>query len=259
MSFGMNRRIVLSLLAAVAVSSCATLFHADSKPGAVQAALADSRRTDAERDRDARSKPLEILTFAGVRPGMNVADLVIGGGYYSKILAVAVGPKGHVWSWQPAEFVRFDKSYAEVLTTLPAAYPNLTTTDAGLGALSLPAGKLDLAFTNQNYHDLHLKPFPLDTASKVNAAVFKALKPGGVYVIVDHAANPGGDVTTVAHGLHRIDKEQVKREVTAAGFVFVEESPILANPADLHTANVFDASIRGHTDQFVLKFRKPKR
>ena len=125
-----------------------------------------------------------------------------------------------------------------------------------LSAAGLPDG-LDMVLTVQNYHDMHLKPFPAGTAASVNAQVFRALKPGGVYLVVDHAAAPGSPVT-VADTLHRIDPAIVKQEVAAAGFKFDGESPVLRNPADPHTALVFDPSIRGKTDQFVYKFSKPK-
>ncbi|HYC74521.1 hypothetical protein [Brevundimonas sp.] len=125
-----------------------------------------------------------------------------------------------------------------------------------IGAPEFPSG-LDLVFTAQNYHDLHLAPFPADTASKVNAAVLRALKPGGLYVIVDHHALAGSDLAA-ADTLHRIDLEAVKREVTAAGFVLEAESDLLADPADPRTASVFDPSIRGKTSQFMLRFRKPR-
>jgi predicted methyltransferase len=260
----MNRRALLPLLAAVLVAGCSSFpslplgSSASASPSAIEASLADSRRPEADRTRDARSRPAEILAFAGVKPGQRVADLVIGGGYYTRVFAGTVGPKGHVWAWQPAEFVKFDAKYGEALKTLPAAYPNVTGLDAALGALVLPE-KLDLAFTNQNYHDFHLKPFAGDTAARVNAAVFKALKPGGVYLIIDHHALAGADVTQTATGLHRMDVEAVKREVMAAGFVLDGESQLLRNPADPRTAIVFDPSIQGHTDQYILKFRKPKR
>lgn len=220
-------------------------------------ALADSRRTAEDKDRDARSHPAAIAAFAHIKPGSKVADLVIGGGYYSRVFASIVGTGGHVWSWQPAEFVAFSADYAKPLTELPMSYPNITTSGESFAEFA-PPSSLDVAFTNQNYHDFHLPPFPADTASKVNAAVFAALKPGGYYVIIDHSAVAGADVGTTADKLHRIDVEAVKREVLAAGFVLDGSSDLLANPADPRTALVFDPAIRGHTDQFILRFKKPR-
>jgi len=116
---------------------------------------------------------------------------------------------------------------------------------------------VDLVLTVQNYHDLHLKPFRPDTAASINAKVFKALKPGGVYLIVDHVAVTGSGLDAPS-AVHRIDPAIIKREVEAAGFKLDGESDLLRAPADPHTASVFDPSIRGKTDQVVLRFRKPK-
>jgi predicted methyltransferase len=191
-----------------------------------------------------------------VKPGAKVADLIIGGGYFTRILSAAVGPKGQVIAYQPAEFIQFQASYGENLKKVAAAHANVTALSSSLGALDLPDG-LDGVLTVQNYHDLHLTPFPKDTAAKVNAEVFKSLKPGGVYLIVDHVAAPGAGLNA-AMKVHRIEPSIVKQEVEAAGFKLEGEYPLLKDAADPHTANVFDPAIRGKTDQFILKFRKPK-
>jgi predicted methyltransferase len=125
-----------------------------------------------------------------------------------------------------------------------------------LESLHLPR-KLDLFWISQNYHDLHNTYFgPVDIPA-FNKAVFDALKPGGSYVVLDHTAASGAPAD-VTQTLHRIDPATVRREVEAAGFVFDSESVILANPADPRSIKVFDKSIQGHTDQFILKFRKPR-
>jgi predicted methyltransferase len=216
--------------------------------------LASPVRTEEDRGRDAARHTAETLAFAGVQPGWKVADMIIGGGYFTRAFAAAVGPDGHVTAWQPDEFIGFQASYGEALTAADAL-PNVDGVHTAIGAPAFPSG-LDLVFTAQNYHDLHLRPFAADTAAKVNAAVFAALKPGGYYVIIDHDAVAGSDLS-VAHTLHRIDRATLIAEVEAAGFVLDGQSDILANPADPRTANVFDASIRGHTSQFMLRFRKP--
>jgi predicted methyltransferase len=180
----------------------------------------------------------------------------MGGGYFTRILSAAVGPNGQVIAYQPAEFIAFQKSYGENLKTVSGAYKNVTPLDASLQKLDLPDG-LDLVLTVQNYHDLHLKPFPADTASKVNAEVFKSLKPGGIYLVVDHVAAPGSGLAA-ADAVHRIEPSIIKSEVEAAGFKLETESPLLRASTDPHTASVFDPAIRGKTDQAVLKFRKPK-
>lgn len=219
------------------------------------AVLASTIRTDADRARDEARRTLITLDFTGVRPGWKVADMIMGGGYFTRIFSAAVGPEGHVTAWQPAEFIAFQASYGEALTAA-AALPNVTAIRSPIGAPDFPSG-LDLIFTAQNYHDLHLEPFADDTAEKVNARAFAALKPGGYYVIIDHHAVDGAD-PTVPHTLHRIDTDRVVREVEAAGFRMDSMSPALWNDDDPRTANVFADSIRGRTSQFMIRFRKPE-
>jgi len=249
----MNRRR-FGLIAAAALMLAPVAAVAWSP---VSDSMADNRRPAADRERDARSKPAEILAFAGVKPGDHVADLVMGGGYYTRLFSGVVGPNGKVFAWQPAEFIAFSANYGKAPAELPGVYPNLTTSTAKFQELKLPAG-LDVVFTNQNYHDFYLKEAGEGTAAYINKAVFAALKPGGVYVIIDHAAAPGTPLPEAANKLHRIDIEQVKKDLTAVGFVLDGESSVLANSADPKTSNVFDPSIRGKTDQFILRFRKPK-
>jgi predicted methyltransferase len=225
-------------------------------PANVAAALADPARPAEDVARDAARKPGDLLALMNVKPGAKVADFVIGGGYFTRILSAAVGPTGHVYAYQPAEFIAFQASYGENLKKVAGAYKNVTPLDASFQALDLPDG-LDAIITVQNYHDLYLKPFPAGTAAKVDAELFKSLKPGGVFLVVDHQAVAGSG-TSAADSLHRIDPEAVKKDLAAAGFKLETESKLLANPADPHTASVFDASIRGKTDQFILVFRKPK-
>lgn len=256
----MRRSLMLAAAAALALTSAACMGGAGAgmsapDPASYAQALADPGRPATDRERDAARHTAETLAFAGVRPGWKIADMIIGGGYFTRVFASAVGPEGHVTAWQPEEFVAFQASYGEAVTAVDAL-ANVDGVRSPIGAPAFPTG-LDLVFTAQNYHDLHLAPFPTDTAQKVNAAVFRALKPGGAYVIVDHHATAGSGLTA-ANSLHRIDIEQVKREVEAAGFVLDGESDILANTTDTRTANVFDPSVRGHTSQFMLRFKKPR-
>lgn len=224
-------------------------------PANVEKALADPSRPAADTARDAARHPGEVLALAEVKPGDTVIDYIMGGGYFTRILSAAVGPKGGVYAYQPAEFIKFKAQYGEDQKTVAAALSNVKPLNGPMTALDLPDGA-DVAITVQNYHDQHLKPFPVDTAAKANAEIFKSLKPGGVFLVIDHAALSGA--TAAPDALHRIDIAQVKSEVEAAGFKLEAESPLLASKDDPHTASVFDPSIRGKTDQFILKFRKPK-
>lgn len=252
----MARKHLLAAAAALTLTlgGAATAVMA-AVPPAISAALADKARPEADVKRDAARHPGELLAWAGLKSGDKAVDLIMGGGYFTRILSAAVGPKGHVWAFQPTEFIKFRAAYGEEQKTVVGAYSNVTPLTTSFGELKLPDG-VDLVMTVQNYHDLHLKPFPADNAAKVNAEVFRALKPGGVYLVIDHVgpADPG-----TPDKLHRIDPAQVKTEVEAAGFKFAGENDILKSAADPHTANVFDPSIRGKTDQFAYKFVKPKK
>jgi predicted methyltransferase len=226
---------------------------------ALAAAVADSSRPDSDTTRDADRKPEQTLAFSGIKPGDQVADYVADSGYFTRLFASVVGSKGHVYAVEPTAFFKFEH-FVEAVAQLQGyavTHPNVTvTTAAALEGLKFPE-KLDLFWISRNYHDLHDQFMgPVDIAT-FNKAVYSALKPGGVYVILDHSAAQGA-AADVTETLHRIEASNVRREVEAAGFKFDSESSILANPADPRTAKVFDQTIRGHTDQFILKFRKPK-
>jgi predicted methyltransferase len=244
--------VAASLAAAAPVVSAQTA--AQAAPDAYAEALASPIRTTADMARDEARHAAETLAFAEVKPGQKIADMIIGGGYFTRLFSAAVGPEGHVTAWQPAEFIGFQASYGEALAAA-AALDNADAISSPIGAPEWPEG-LDLIFTAQNYHDLHLKPFAADTAARVNAAAYRALKPGGLYVIIDHDAAAGAG-PEAPDSLHRIEVDQVRREVEAAGFVLDGSSDLLARADDPRTANVFDPSIRGKTSQFMLRFRKP--
>ena len=254
------RTWMLGAAAAVALCGCATQSaYMAAPPETLAAAVSDGARPAADRDRDAARKPGEVVAFAGVRPGDRVGEWVPGGGYFTRVLAKVVGPTGRVYAFQPRE----------VVTAFPNSLPGIQAVAAepsyggAVVVISQPfkdlaaPEPLDVVFTAQNYHDLYFERFarPGDSAA-FNQAVFRTLKPGGAYVIIDHHARAGTG-TADANTLHRIDVEAVKREVQQAGFVLEAESGILGNPADPRTTNVFDAAVRGKTDQFLLRFRKP--
>ncbi len=248
------KRFVTTLALVLALSGGAVAGRPDGGK-AIAAALADPGRPTEDSSRDAARHPAELLGFADVKPGGRVLDFIIGGGYFTRILAKTVGPKGHVWAYTPAEFIKFRAQYGVDLKKVADAYSNVTPLSESIGALKLP-GALDAIITVQNYHDMHISQFPADTAAKTNAALFKALKHGGTLLIVDHVAAAGSGVEA-PDKLHRIDPQMLKDEVLAAGFRFDGELNILRNPADPHTALVFAPAIRGKTDQVVYRFRKP--
>jgi len=243
-------------LAGILAIALATSAMAAGVPANITAALADPARPEKDRARDEARHAGEILAFAGVNPGDKVGDFIIGGGYFTRILAKAVGPTGKVYAFQPAEFIAYSAKYGADLDTVAGAYANVVPSKASLGAYA-PAEKLDLIFTAQNYHDFHLGSATPEQIAAINKSVFNALKPGGVLLVIDHYAADGTGAT-LSNKLHRIDIATVKSELTAAGFVLEAESPLLRNTADPRTASVFDPAIQGKTDQFVLKFRKPK-
>lgn len=253
-----SQGLAASLLAGLAF--CASDAHAASIPANIAAAVADSNRPDADKQRDADRKPAETLAFVGVKPGEKIAELLPGSGYFTRILSKAVGPKGKIFAVVPprpanAPADRPDMAARMKVVTDDASYANVTLLQQPLATLAV-SEPVDLVFTAQNYHDLHNVP-GLDVAA-FNKSVFDSLKPGGLYVVLDHSAEAGSEVRDTST-LHRIDAAAVKKEVTAAGFEFAGSSDILANAADPRTAKVFDPSIRGKTDQFILKFRKPKK
>lgn len=230
---------------------------ASSLPTYVTSAVNDAGRPDADKARDADRKPGEMVAFAGIKPGSKVADLIPGGGYFTRIFAKAVGPKGHVYAFVPEELLKKRATAGDGIKALAAdpGYSNVSIIEAPISGFSA-SEPLDIVWTSQNYHDLHNWASPEDLAA-FNKAVFAALKPGGAYIVLDHVAAAGASAD-VTETLHRIDPEVVKKEVMAAGFKLDGESNALKHSDDDHTAKVFDASVRGKTDQFILKFRKPK-
>lgn len=252
----MARPILSLMLARAAGAASVSALPALAAPSAaVRAALADPARTPQEKARDDQRKAAEVVEFAQVKPGDKVADLFPGSGYFTHIFAKVVGPAGVVYA-----AVGNGKE-----NTPPAAnpaFPNIQVNTQAWGEFG-PPEKLDVVFNSQFYHDLFNPEFDPPTGgpealAKVNKAIFNALKPGGVYVVIDHAGAPGAGYSQM-NTLHRIEESVVKDEVVKAGFVLEAESDVLRNPADPHTAIVFDPSIRGKTDQFMLRFRKPKR
>lgn len=261
----MNRTLVAAL-ALFALAACNQQQAAAPAPEAprevsadaahILAAVADARRPQDDKDRDAARHPAETLAFAGIEPGDKVADLLPGGGYFTRLFAAAVGEEGRVYPVIRPDGVA--GQYETPILAVAAQYPNATMARTPYDALAFPE-PLDVVFTAQNYHDMPIASYNLGDRAGMNRTAFAALKPGGLYVIIDHSAVAGTPVQTdEAAAIHRIDQAIVRAEVEAAGFVFAGESDVLRNLEDPHTASVFDPSIRGHTDQFMLRFRKPE-
>ena len=257
----------MALAAVLALAACETVPPppppppADapvSLPAFLSAALADPNRPAADVARDANRHPGEVLLFAGLRPGMKVVDLIPGSGYFTRIFSKAVGPNGRVYAYVPDELTAIAKGRPPSVSLFAGKppYANTRMILQTLPSFSAPE-KVDMVFTAQNYHDMHLAFMGPADLSVVNRRIFTALKPGGVYLVIDHSAKAGSGLRD-GDTLHRIDAAAVRKEVEAAGFVYEGESRVLRNPKDPLTANVFDVSIRGKTDQFVYRFRKPR-
>ena len=242
------------LVAACAAALAATAVAATVPPN-IAAAVANPNRPQADRDRDAARKPAEVLSFAGVKSGEQVLELIPGGGYFTRVLSGAVGPKGHVTEGLPNLTGAADVAQKSNGVAADPNFSNVSEAKFTVDDLA-KLGPVDMVWTSQNYHDLHLARFKLDVVA-FDKAVFAALKPGGIFFIEDHAAKDGSGLDA-PDKLHRIDEAVVKQEVESAGFKLVGESDALRNPADDRTLLVFNPAIRGHTDQFLLKFQKPR-
>ena len=255
------RLVIPAILIAIAVPYATSIAAAaESKsatPAYVTSALNDPvRKEDAANDE--RRKTADVITFTKVKPGQKVLELVPGSGYWTRVFSAIVGPKGHVFTVWPHEMDKYAaKSVAnwQELVTKPP-YNNVSLLQQSAVDLSAPE-PVDLVFTSQNYHDYYDKFMGPVDPSTLGKKLFAAVKPGGLVVIIDHSAE-GGSGTRDTDTLHRIDPDVVKKDMAAAGFVFDGSSDALKNKDDPLTAKVFDASIRGHTDQFIYKFVKPK-
>jgi len=254
MKWMLSVAITASLAAGAAFS--ATPSH-PGIPGYVSKAVADPAR-GGDTKNDARRKVADLVAFSGVKPGDSVLELIPGSGYFTKVFSKVVGPKGHVYAVWPKPYddeSHPDSDVMRKLATQPG-FDNIEVLVQPADALTAPR-PVDVVFTSQNYHDYPDKFMGPTDPAILNKAVFAALKPGGTYIVVDHVAEAGSGLRDT-DTLHRIDPAKVKQQVTAAGFEYVGESSVLRNRNDTHKLKVFDKAIRGHTDQFAYKFRKPK-
>ena len=211
-------------------------------------------RPAADIERDSNRKPKEVLEFANIKSGQIIVDYIPGSGYFTRIFSNVIGKEGKVYSLTPQLFIdKFSKGVIPNISSEQGHENNI-----GLASnndnLNIPQN-IDVFWTSQNYHDVRLY-LGDDTTQKLNQAVFAALKSGGYYIILDHSGTPNLSEDGIKN-LHRIDINTVIKEVTAAGFVLDASSDVLKNPADDLSLNVFDPAIRGKTDQFLLRFKKP--
>lgn len=244
---------------------CASLalsvpLAAQAKAPDYAAAIADAKRPAEAKALDESRKPAETLAFLGLKRGMKAADIVTGSGYWAEIMADVVGPKGKVTGFEPNQFTSKPESQQK-WQALQARRPDVRWVSYPFEGFSAPANSFDFALINLNYHDLYWQSEKMGIAFTDPAAFVKALyaatKPGGIVGVIDHAG-PAGDTRAIVDKLHRIDPAVVKADFAKAGFVLDGKSTLFANPQDDHSKNVFDPAIRGKTDRFLFRFRKPK-
>ena len=245
---------ILSLSAVVLTLIVVASAQAADVPGYVAAAVGDKDRPKDDTDRDADRHPAEIMAMTGLKPGGRAVDVGPGRtGYYTRIMSRLVGANGKVVMFNPTWVAeKFPKATEAPAAFVAAGYTNVEGSVQPMDAIKFDQ-PVDLIFVSQLYHDQVWQKIDI---AKMNKAIFDALKPGGVYFVIDHV---GPDVKTPEQidKLHRIDPALVKEQILAAGFKLEAESDLLKNAADPHTANVFDPAIRGKTDQFVFRFVKP--
>jgi predicted methyltransferase len=230
---------------------------ADNEHGKAELAvrLAEGDRAEADKKRDASRKPADVVAFLDVEPGLTVVDLIAASGYYTEVLSLAVEGEGTVYAQNPPLVLQFrdganDKAMTKRLEG--NRLPNVQRLDQDLSEVKLAPGTVDFAITALNFHDIYNGSGSAD-AQAFLGHVLKLLKPGGVLGVIDHLGAAGNDNAK----LHRIEEQKVREAAKQAGFEVVESSDLLRNPADDLSTGVFDPAIRGHTDRFLLKLRKP--
>jgi predicted methyltransferase len=238
-------------LCVLGMSLASNVRAQDDQATHMRMALASPERPAEDKARDAARKPIETIQFLGIESGMKVMDVIAAGGWFTEVLSAAVGPTGKVYSQNPDFFVQrqgfmeAEKERAERLGNVIPVHGDVPK--AGLD------GQLDAALTAQNLHDIYNGPGGEQAALEFVKGIYDVLKPGGVFGVIDHVGIAGQDNAQ----FHRIQEQQAKDVLTKAGFKIEAESDILHNPADDHTKGVRDPSVRGHTDQFLIRARKP--
>ena len=260
----MNRlRFVVANVLVIALAACAAASAPKPDPrvarAAIEAAVANPDRPAKDREQDEKRRPVEVMTFFGVAPGMRLLDMMAAGGWYTELLSRAVGPTGQVYMQNPPELLarRGDKAIVERLEG--NRLPNVVRWDHGLNDLGLPDAYFDGVVVNLVYHDFFWISKDVDDITR---HLFQALKPGGFVGLVDHAAPPGSGTSYAidVKGQHRIDEDVVKQKFLAAGFVVEAESDLLRVKDDDRTKAFFAPEMKGrNTDKFILRFRKPRK
>ena len=243
--------VALAVLASYPMTSAA---DAHSEAGLAER-LAEGDRAEADKKRDASRKPEDVVAFLDVEPGMTVVDLIAAGGYYSEVLSLAVEREGRVYAQNPPRVLQFrDGANDKAMTRRLEGnrLPNVQRLDQDLSEVNLAPGTVDFAITALNFHDIY-NGSGSAAAQAFLGHVSKLLKPGGVLGVIDHSGTEGNDNAK----LHRIEEQKVREAAKRAGFEVVGSSDLLRNPADDLSSGVFDPAIRGHTDRFLLKLRKP--
>ena len=246
------RRLTLIIAPLIAIAPLAADAAPRKIPAVYTSAVANPARPTDNREADALRLPAETLAFSGVKPGMTVGEFYPGGGYFTRMLSTVVGPKGHVYGIENDKW----KGAVEADKKLEGELKNVSMDVQPFGTVNFPK-PIDIAWVTQNYHDLKIAKYGLVDTLAFDRAVYKALKPGGIFFVLDHEGAPGLSDADIEK-LHRINREQVIKEVTSAGFKLADEGNFLRRPTDDHTLSIFDKKIQGHTDQYALKFVKPK-
>lgn len=245
--------------ALIITSMAALTTQALAADANIAAAVAAPDRPERDTKLDESRKPAQTLEFLGLKPGDQVLDVMAGGGYYTRIMAQIVGDKGKVVAMDAPSFVTSEqalRSWADLITRPD----NIELSLQFYSNFKAADNSYDFALLHLVYHDAYWESeqysFPRAEPAEYLAGLFRAMKPGGTVGVIDHVG-PAGDPRQVVEAMHRIDPETVKADFAKAGFILEAEGDFLSDPADDHSKNVFDPSIRGKTDRFVMKFRKP--
>ncbi|MGJ3648961.1 class I SAM-dependent methyltransferase [Sphingomonas sp. GlSt437] len=255
------RRAVFLGSAALALAAPMVLTAKPAPAPDFHAAVSAPGRSDEATKLDEGRKPEQVLAFEGLKTGDKAADIMAGNGYYTQIIARAVGPRGHVTAYNPEQFVKGDAKATADWAALMKQEHNVSYTIHPFEAFKAPAGAYDFVMIHLDYHDLYWESTKygikrIEPASFLKT-LYAAVKPGGTVAVIDHVAAPG-DTRATVEKYHRIDPETVKADFKAAGFVLDGSSDLLRNTTDDHTKLVFDPTVRGKTDRFVFRFRKPR-